>query len=164
MTDRNRPTLSELDRRAGTSFYGKDGANNRDPAQEGIDAAARDARETKMRNEIPWTHYVNENRADGFVHAFTVGNCETCDEKIEEPNPVGLEGVVAIRNGLVQLPERLSEIGHNEETGISDCENCRGLSPAARAIVRSARVEKVLGVLTYGQCADLLLDNLGRTR
>ena len=43
MTNRNRPTMSELDRRAGTSFYGGDGPNNRNPAQEGRDAASPEA-------------------------------------------------------------------------------------------------------------------------
>jgi len=76
--------------------------------------------------KIPWTHYVNENRADGFVHAFTVGKCETCHGEIEEPNAVGIELRTALGHGLKNLRRRLPEIGHNEETEISDCEDCRG--------------------------------------
>ncbi|KKN40330.1 hypothetical protein LCGC14_0734340 [marine sediment metagenome] len=75
---------------------------------------------------LPWTHYVDEKRQDRMVHAFTVGKCETCHGEIEEPNAVGLEGRAALEHGLTKLPRRLPEIGHNEETEISDCENCRG--------------------------------------
>ena len=79
-----------------------------------------------MAKQLPWTHYVDEKRADGFVHAFTVGKCETCHGPIEEPNAVGIDRHVAFGYGLTKLLLRLPEIGHDEETEISDCENCRG--------------------------------------
>ncbi len=76
--------------------------------------------------KLPWTHYVDEERADRFVHVFIVGECETCHGAIEEPNAAGIPRHAALGYRLTNLRRRLPESGHNEETEISDCENCRG--------------------------------------
>jgi hypothetical protein len=68
----------------------------------------------------------NVHTGEITVLAFELGECETCGGPVQEPGAIWVS-VDTARVLLLKpwdFPNAPAEIGHNDETGMTDCDDC----------------------------------------
>jgi len=71
-----------------------------------------------------FTHYFDDGKQPGMVHAFCLDSCEDCGEPVQAPNSVHLSRNAIQPLRLQQLSSLPPELGYCEATGMAVCDDC----------------------------------------